>query len=68
MTYDDRIIHAVEMAAARERHGVKPPTCTAFECTQAGVHETAIGWHCEEHERESNAASDAAWPPRMPGE
>jgi hypothetical protein len=33
MSYDDRIFTAIEIAEGRARHGVKPPQCRSFECT-----------------------------------
>jgi len=53
MTYDENVLNAIEISAARERHGVKPPTCGYFESTNP----TTSGV-CEEHERETNAALD----------
>jgi len=65
--YDDRVLNAIELGDARARHGVKPPQCSHFECTNPAVPD-AINRHlveeCETHQREANAVLDATWPPR----
>jgi len=66
--YDDRVLTAIEMAEGRARHGVKPPQCRTFECTNPAAPDS-INRHlveeCETHQREANDVLDRTWPPTL---
>jgi len=54
--YDDVILSAIEIAEARNRHGVPRPDCEAFECRRVAVTGESL---CPDHLAEMNVVLDA---------
>lgn len=68
----DRMIHAMDVAAARARHGVPTgPPCIDEGCGAPSLGRSAGHGHdnpwCDQHSRETDRMLDATWPPVIEG-